>query len=368
VLAQEHGVTYAAAGAGAFSLNNSIAMTMKNAQLEGSQMLLRSALSYDAAAKAANSKKAFVKSTELLVENMMESITKRLELALLYGQSATGLGNPTSSANVDATHTAITMTLLTWASGIWAGLEGAEIDVLDAGVVVNVNGAVTIDSVDLDNRILTVSALAADITLIDGVTFTSADGIVFRGALSAEMSGIDAIITNTGSLFGIDAGTYNLWKGNSYACGSAALSIAKILAGLAECVNRGLNERVCLFVNPLTWEGLNDDLAALRSFDQSYKPGKGEAGNEALLYHGQNGLIEVYSHLYVKQGEAFAFPKSKCRRIGAQDVSFKTPGGREGEIFRHLEDRAGYELRVYTDQAILIETPARCVKYTAIVN
>jgi len=368
VLAQEHGVTYAAAGAGAFSLNNSIAMTMKNAQLEGSQLLLRSALSYDAAAKASNSKKAFVKSTELLVENMMESMTKRLELALLYGQSTTGIGNPASSANVDATHTAITITLLTWASGIWAGLEGATIDVLDAGVVVNTTGAVTIDSVDLDTRIITVSAAAGDITAIDAVTFTTADAIVFRGALSAEMSGIDAIITNTSTLFGIDASVYNLWKGNSSSAASGTLTIGKILTGLAEAVNRGLNEKVAVFVNPITWEGLNDDLSALRMFDSSYKAGKGEQGNEAITYHGQNGTIDLYSHLYVKQGEAFAIPMSKTRRIGAQDVSFKTPGGREGEIFRHLEDRAGYELRVYTDQAVLIEAPARCVKYTNIVN
>ena len=298
----------------------------------------------------------------------MESMTKRLELALLYGQSTTGIGNPASSANVDATHTAITITLLTWASGIWAGLEGATIDVLDAGVVVNTTGAVTIDSVDLDTRIITVSAAAGDITAIDAVTFTTADAIVFRGALSAEMSGIDAIITNTSTLFGIDASVYNLWKGNSSSAASGTLTIGKILTGLAEAVNRGLNEKVAVFVNPITWEGLNDDLSALRMFDSSYKAGKGEQGNEAITYHGQNGTIDLYSHLYVKQGEAFAIPMSKTRRIGAQDVSFKTPGGREGEIFRHLEDRAGYELRVYTDQAVLIEAPARCVKYTNIVN
>jgi hypothetical protein len=146
------------------------------------------------------------------------------------------------------------------------------------------------------------------------------------------------------------------------------LTFGKILKGLAAAVARGLNEEVSVFVNPLTWENINDDLAALRQYDSSYRASKGEQGNEALVFHGQNGIIRLWPHLYVKQGEAFALPLSKVRRPGAQDISFKTPGGRNDEIFRHLTDKAGYELRVYTDQAIIINCPARCVKYTGIVN
>ena len=116
ILTHEHGVTYAASSAGAFALNDAISMNMQDAQVEGSQMLLRSALSYDAAAKASNSKKAFVKATELLVENMLESITKRCEISLLYGTS--GVGTADSSSNVDTTHTVITFLTAGWASGI----------------------------------------------------------------------------------------------------------------------------------------------------------------------------------------------------------------------------------------------------------
>lgn len=371
-LSQEHGVTYATSGAGAFSLNESVAMTMKNAQLEGSQLLLRSALSYDAAAKASNSKKAFVKGTELLVENMMESITKRLELSLLYGQSLTGLGQPTGTTNQSATETRFTISVATWAAGIWAGLENATLDLYDdldgTPTKVNTNAALVVASVDLDNRTIDVTGNATDITAIDALTYGGDEGLLFEGAQGNEMAGIDKIITNTGSLFGIDASVFNLWKGNSHAVGGGDLTFGKVLIGLSNAVSRGLNSKVALFVNPITWENLNDDLAALREYDYSYKAGRGEQGNEALLFHFQAGTIEVYSHLYVKQGEAFSIPMDKIRRIGAQDTSFKTPGGREGEIFRHLEDRAGYELRVYTDQAVLIETPARCVKYTGIVN
>ena len=368
VLSQEHGVTYGGSSTGAFSLNESVAMTMQNARLEGSQLLLRSALSYDSAAKASNSKKAFMKSTELLVENMVESVSKRLELSLLYGQSAGGLGIMSGTTNVDATNTTLQITTATWATGIWAGMENATLDFYDGTTKINTTGSLSVASVDLDNKTVTVTGVAADITAIDGVTFGGNEALFFEGAYTNEMAGIDKIITNTGSLFDIDAAVYNLWKGNVYGTGSADLTIGKILKGLAQAVGRGLDEKVKLYVSPVTWENLNDDLAALRSFDSSYKASMGDQGNEAITYYGQNGKIEVCSHLFVKEGEAFALPASKCRRVGSQDVSFKTPGGRNDEIFRHLENRAGYEMRVYTDQALLIEKPAACVKFDSIVN
>lgn len=329
VLAQEHGVTYAAAGAGAFALNESVAMTMKNAELQGSQLLIRSALSYDAAAKAANSKKAFVKGTELLVETMVASISKRLELSLLYGQSETGIGQPASTANVNATSTTITISNLTWATGIWAGLENSTLDLYNdmdtTPVKINTNAALVVSSVNLDSKTVTVTGNATDITAIDALTYGGNEAMVFEGAQAAEMAGIDKIITNTGTLFGINAGTYNLWKGNNYSASSADLTIGKILKGMAQAVGRGLDERVNLYVAPVTWENLNDDIAALRRLDSSYKASKVEQGNEAITYHGQNGMISVYSHLYMKEGEAFALPSSKCRRVGAQDISFKSP-------------------------------------------
>lgn len=367
VLSNEHGITYAAADAGAFSLNNSVALTMKDAQVQGSQMVLRSSMSYDAAARASNSKKAFVKGTELLVENMLETMTKRLELQMLYGGSSGGLGNCDSSANSDATTTVITLTSASWAAGIWAGAENAELDLYDGSSKKNTNAALVVSAVDLDGKTVTVTGNATDIAAID--TFIAADGddsayLIWRGAYGAEMSGIDKIITNTGSLFGINAGTYNLWKGNSYAV-SAALAIGKVLAGVSRAVERGLDEDIVLYLNPVVFKDLNDDLAALRRFDSSFKE-EGIAGSKSIKYYGQNGIIDIQPHNCVKQSEAFSLPVKKARRIGAIDITFKRPGGGGDQMFRELSDKAGFELRAYTDQAVFIETPARCVKFTGI--
>lgn len=370
VLSNEHGVTYAVAGSSAFTLKDSIALTMKNASLQGSQMVLRSSLSYDAAAKASNSKKAFVKGTELLVENMLESITKRLELQLLYGQSSGGIGNADSSSNDDTENTTITLTAASWASGIWAGSENANLDFYDAASKKNTNAVLTVVSVDLDNKAVKVKGHATDIAAID--TFIAADSddsayFQWESAYGNEFAGIDKVITNAGSLFGISAADYGLWKGNSHSAGSADLTMAKLLSGISKAVERGLNESVTTYLNPVTWSKLNSDMAALRRLDSSYNKSEGKQGSESIKYYGQNGEVEIVSHNMVKQGEAFVLPLKKCRRIGSQEISFKRPGSND-QMFRELADKAGYELRVYTDQAFFCETPARCVKITGIVN
>lgn len=370
IVSNEHGVTYAGPSAGAFSLNNSISMTMQDAQVEGSQLLLRSAISYDAAAKASNNKKAFVKATELLVENMMESITKRLELCVLYG--GTGLGIGDSSVNVDATHTTVTFLTATWASGIWAGSEGAQLQFYtypaDALVSSGADSIFSVTAVNTDARTITVEGTATGITALDAaLASTGQASAYFYGSHGSEMAGLDKIITNTGTLFNINATTWNLWRANTYSASSAALTIGKVLSATAKAVDRGLNEPVTLLCNPKTWSNLNNDLAALRHYDQSYSRRKLDNGTEAISYYGQNGEISVESHNCVKEGEAFILPFKRVRRLGAQDVSFKTPG-RGDDIFTQLANNAGYELRIYTDQAVFLETPARAVKITAIVN
>jgi hypothetical protein len=367
ILSHEQGFTYAAYNAGAFALNASIALAMQDAQVSSSQVLLRTAISYDAAARASTSKKAFVKATELIVENMVESMSKRVEIACLYG--GTGIGKCATSANVDTTHTVISLTTASWATGIWAGSEGATLDLYYLTTLINTAGAMTITAVDIANKKITVSAATADITAVDAsiAAHANLDDLYFYGAYGNEMSGLDAIITNAGTLFNISAATYALWAGNSYSASSGALTMGKLLSAIALAVQRGLNEDVTVLLNPNTWTNVMSDIAALRRLDGSYNRKKGDNGMESIEFYSVNGKLEIHSHNVVKEGEAFAFPQKKTMRIGAQEMSFKTPG-REEEIFLQLPNNAGYELRNYTDQAIFLETPARAVKITAVVN
>lgn len=370
-LSHEHGITYAAADSGAFNLNNAVAAIFKDAQLAGSQMLIRSQMAYEAAARASNDKKAFVKATSLMVQNMVNSIAKRLEISMLYGRTNIGQISATSGAGTTRTYTISTAS---WASGIWAGAENMPLDVVSlavptsSGNKLNTNAQVTVVSVDLTARTLSVSGNAADLTAVDAAIGTGAYFIPF-GSLLSDVFGLDRIVTNTGTLYNIDASVYALWKGNSYDALSAALSFQKILSAVALAVERGLDQDVVCMLSPKTWANISSDQAALRMYDDSYKSSKLENGASEYSFHGQNGKIDIVSSIYIKEGEAFIFPPKRLKRIGAMNISFKMPGRQQQEdFFLELTSQAGYELRAYTDQTLFSDSPARLVKVINIVN
>lgn len=369
ILRAENGFTYAAPGSGAFTINPPITMVTKNANVTGYQMLERAGLDYESVFKAANVN-SFKDAVDLSMENAMESFGKRLELSLLYGQSATGLGTVNSSVNSTTTVTKITFATGQWSSGIWAGSEGALLDLFQNNGTTKLNstGSLSVTAVDIDNKALTVTGLAADIAAID-TYLAGADGAIFRfyGAYTNEMAGLDVIMTNTGTLFGIDASAYDLWKANTYAVGGA-FSFDKMQSGIAKAQARGLMEDVDVLVNPSTWVNLLTDQAAKRMYDSSYSEGKVVNGSKAIEFYSQNGKLTVHSHIYVKEGEAFALPFDRAVRVGSTDITFNIPGTDDGKVFQQRADNAGFEYRIYTQQSLLVETPAKCVKYTGIVN
>lgn len=367
IVANEQGFTYALTTTGAANVNSPIAMATQDAQLQGTQILLATNLSYEAAAKASNSTKAFVEATELMVENMLESMHKRLEIALIYGQSTTGIGSFSTYSNVDATTATLTAATGQWSSGIWSGAENSQLNFTQGGTQITAtNGTYTVTAVNAGNKTITVTAASADITAL-GTAITNAGSTVaayFNSAISTEFQGLQNIFSNTGTYANISATTYNLWQANNVTT-TGQLTLGKILSAVATAVGRGLNEKAMVLVNPSTWANLNTDLAALRRFDKA--GGTGDNAYEALQYYAQNGLIEVVSHIMVKEGDAFIFPVKRLKRIGAQDVSFKTPGRGE-DIFLHLQTVMAYQMRLYTNQALLVETPARCVYLSGFVN
>lgn len=347
-------------GSGAFSLNDHIAATYAEAQVQGKNLLLRTAVSYDAMAKASNSKKAFMKWSEQVLGNMTSSFMKRLEILHFYG--STSLATVSALSDSSGTNT-LTISTATWASGVWAGSEGLNLDAYTSTTKQNTNATLVVSVVDLVARTVTVTGNSTDTAAIDvGST------LHFRSSYGSEMTGIDAIVTNTGTLFNISATTYALWKGSSYSAGSAKLTFKKIQAAVALAVNKGLDEKVTVFCSPTTYGDLNTDLAALRKVDDSYSKAKGENGFEAICFYGVNGEIEIVPSIYVKEGEAFCVPMSKLKRLGSSDVTMKMPGQSEDQLVLQLPSNAGYEMRLFYDGNLFCERPAWLVKITGIVN
>jgi hypothetical protein len=342
---------------------------MKNASIQGSMQVLRSAISYDAASKASSSKKAFVRGTEFLIENMLESMTKSQEISLLYGGSGIGSGSAISGSG---TARVVTLATASFAAGIWSGAENSIINFYSAAGSLVSSGAdadFTITSVDIGARTLTLSCTSAGGTALSTAIGSAAHNIFRKGSYGKEMTGLNEISSNvSGTVFGISASTYGAWAGNVHSAGSGALTMAKVLAGLAKAAQRGLNEDVTLYTNPATWANLNADQAALRSYDSSYKSSNADVGQQSITYYGQTGKIDIISHSLVKEGEAFAVPLARCRRIGSSDITFKRPGRQGEDFFRELPDSAGYELRSYQDISLFISSPNKLVKFSSIVN
>ncbi len=254
----------------------------------------------------------------------------------------------------------VTISAAEWAPGIWAGAEGMPIQIYDV-TGVTLRGSFTITKVDMELKKLTLSAdpVAA------GVIAT--DVIFHSGAKGKEFPGIHKILTSTSSLFNIDPSNYTLFKGTEYSASSGALSFAKLNSAIAKAVEKGLDSKVMVLVNPRTWANLLNDQAALRRFDQSYSSAEMKQGSQSLKFFSQNGEMEIVPSIYVKEGYAYVLSEDEWSRIGSTEVTFKRPG-RGDEFFRDLDNAAGYELRLYTDQAIFCHAPGRSVLIKDIVN
>jgi hypothetical protein len=349
ILGLEHGVTFASSDEDAFNL---IAGVIKDAQVRGYPLVLRSVLGYTAASRAAQGgKQAFMDATKYLVSNMLRSVTKKLEIEMFYGQMGYAVV-ASAAANV------VTIQTAEWAPGIWAGGEGMPIEIRDSTGAIS-RGNFKVASVDMDLQTVTLDA--APSALVSG------DVMWHGGAYGNEFPGVHKILTNTGTIFNINATQFNLFKGNNYSALNAALSFNKLNLAAARGVEKGQDGKLVAFVNPRAWSNMMNDQAALRRYDQSYSKTKADNGSVALEFHSQNGEIEIQPSIYIKQGYSFLLNQEDWMRVGSQDVSFKRPGQGE-EFFRDLENSAGYELRLYTDQALFCMAPGRSTLISAIVN
>jgi hypothetical protein len=354
ILGLEHGVTFGSADDDAFNLNPSIAGVTKNAQVKGHPLVLRSAMGYTAASRAAQGgKQSFEDASKYLVANMLRSVAKKLEIEMLYGQKGYGVVLSILGA-------VVTVVTGEWAPGIWAGAEGMPIEIRDATGAIS-RGTTTVAAVSFENRTVTLSAI------LGGVVAT--DVIYHLGAFGNEFVGIHQMLSqSTGSLFGISVSSYALWKGSSYDAAGGALSFSKLNKAVARAAEKGMGaSKLLVLVNPRTWSDLLNDQAALRKYDSSYAPSKMVNGANALEFRAHQATLEIVSSIYVKEGYAFLLSIDDFVRVGSSDVSFNRRG-REGEYFRELENTAGWELRIFADQALFCAAIGRSVVISNIVN
>jgi hypothetical protein len=316
-------------------------------------MVLRSKISVAAASRSAKGgEQAFEQATKFIVRNMLRSMSRRLEVGMMYGQS--GL------AVIGALPGGTDIQILTaeWAPGIWVGAERMKIEIYDA-TDTTLRGTAQITAVNMSTRTLTLDAIPAGTVITDKLYYKTAKG--------NESAGVHKILSNTGVLFDINAANYSLWQGNVYSAASGPLSFAKLQDAISRAVEKGLDSEVLVLVNPRTWTDLLSEQTALRQYDVSYSVQVAEAGHQEIVFYGQNGKIEIVSSIFVKEGYAYVLCLEEMSRIGSSDVTFNRPGA-EGRFFRELSDENGYEMRAYSDQCLFCFAPGKNVLINNIVN
>ena len=352
----EHGFTCAAANAGAVTLLPVSNGVMQDAQFEGAQLIGRSQVDYESIARSAGGgQKAFLSATKQVVKRLARSGAKRLEAQFLHGRRGLGILSAVSGSSTTRTWT---ITDEQWAAGIWAGSVGATLDVYDTTLATkrNTNSAVTITSVSIANKQVLVSGNSTDLSAI-----VATDVLFFEtGSATTEMAGLDVWTRNTGTLFNVAGGTYEMWQGNTYSTSTGVISMGKILEAVGQTASYGGSKPVVAVMSPRAFEVLNSDQAALRQYDVSYSQ-TGKNGFRTLKYAGQTGEITILPHYLQKDGLCFIFCPEEALRVGAQDLSFIKRHGTEEALILENSTTSGAEMRVYSNQCLVIEQPRHTV-------
>ena len=392
----EHGFTYANSSSGAFDLNKAVPGETANATVLGTQMMLRSVIDYEVAARASSGgKRAFRRALDIVVENMFASTRKRMEIDYFYGRRSLV---ETASKTDDGSTTTITSTERGWAPGIWAGMEGAKLNHFnDAGDGVDLGSAVAniqttpatgstitatvLNAVNVGDKTLTISTDVAGEWAHNSATDVS-EWVVFDGAMGTAtgnptadgniFAGMEEIMNPQGStLFGITTSSNSLWQGNVKRVTTGAgdtlaqdqLSFAHVANQIAVASAKGLDENLILYLNPLIWTDLVVTEEARVQYD-GQQTGY-TLGADSVSFRTANGVVEIKPSNYCKVGNGFMFAPKLWKRIGATDLTFRLPD-RGDEFFLHLPDNAGYELRNYVSHALFTKAPAKSILLTDI--
>jgi len=356
------GHTFYGSDLDAFALNAPISGQRKPARVKGTQYVLREQIAYGVVASAKDSMQAFGNAFDDVVLDMKNAAGFAREMCMLYGGSNIGaIGTYTGTG----TARTIVISEASWAAGLWSQMEGAALDIYEPAqppvTKLNTNADVLVTSIDASTRTITVSGNATDLSAAAAL-----DVLVPKGAVGAWFDGLRVLLPNTGSMHGLDAATYGLWKGNTRAAGGVLTF--SILQGMAtDILVRGGMGKLCTYVSPYTWTDLNNDQAALRRYTSDTR-GEITLGTQSIKYFGVQGELELKPHPMVKAGDAFAVNPRQLSRPGATDITFSLGiEGQQERFFRELENNAGVEIRCYWNQGLMNKRPP-CHGYISGIN
>jgi hypothetical protein len=373
VVGNEHGQTADVSNT-AFAFNPAIDSQILNAQLDGATIGVVGNVPYDVSFKgnngAGNGSRggAFWKPYDLKVKMLLQSANLYRELLLMYGCGGTTFSTPAANIGIIGgtpsgtlnTPNVSQLTLASNAPGMWGMMApGALVDIYQGASGTIRAAGVTVQGYNKANGALTLFLSGS------GVTPAVGDTITPYGWKQKSAVGLEAILLNQGTLFGINAALVPPWKAVQIAVGGV-LSRTHILNLAAQLAAGAFSGGGRLFVSPASFSDLVIETFALQQFPENTASVK-QQGAEKLLYKTSVGVIEVVIHRYMKQGEAWFLAPGKCKRVGSTDVTTKGDGPND-MFFLELQGNAGYQMRAMQNQAPVLEIPGFCGILTGIVN
>lgn len=369
----------------------------KDALVNGMPATMRLSVSYPLISRS-DGKNSFGKAQDIVLKNGIVSFHNRKEQLYLYGQDT--LGTTSSGVNTSSTSETVTFTPASFSAGIWAANQNAPVNFYDDDAALVSSGADAIFTVS----VVDVTTASAPTVLFTGTstgctalhTALNGDGactIHHHGSASipatdsttTELYGIKKQLTNTGSLFNIDAAAVSLWRGNTYDSGAQRLTVGKLMSATAKAVSNGLGSSAWVLVSPSSFANISSDLAGLRRFSDDDSATR--LGTTTMTIYGPNGELSVMPHRFLKDGDAFILPMNEAdnaeldtavekdtenrnyriSRPGSSDITFKLNGMTQNMVFNSPTTN-DVESRLFSDDTIFISVPSQAVYIYNITN
>lgn len=380
VTSREHGFTALGQNGSISELRKATKARTAQAKVQSYPFMGRTQIDNVSISRAKQGPQAFVNALEYKISNLQESFVILNEQELLYGGSglgkvaASGLKKATSAEvspstvaqaiSVLAGKTAAgtqTVVVNDWveikldegefADHVWIGCEDMELEA-DDGVKVKV------EAYDIEARTLTCLVVGAG-------TIDAAEALHREGFKGQVGPGLQTLFSQTsGTLLGIPQAANPLWRVNQ-APNTGLLSFEKVADAVAKAVGRGLAEKLTLHVHPLVFASLMPDFNTLKENGSKYKSRVFTTSSEVKkMEHGVYGItfivgsveVVLVANPFIKIGHAFGVADGELMRCGSSDITYKIPGEETEKYFHRLDNVAGLELRVFSDQALFSVT------------
>lgn len=360
VTSREHGFTALGQNGANSTLKKATKAKTAQAKVVSYPFMGRTQIDNVSISRAKQGPQAFVNALEYKISNLQESFVVLNEQQLLYGRAGLGEVESVTIPVTGGSHAlgatgVIKLLESEFADHVWIGSEEMELE-SEAG-----KAKVKVTSYDIDARELEVEVIVAGTELIAGSK-------LHRNGFREDDStgpGLQSLFSQTtGTLLGINQAITPLWKVNQSNV-NGLLSFEKVADAVAKAVGRGLAEKITLHVHPMVFASLMPDFNTLKADPSLYKSRIFTTSSEVKkMEHGVYGItfivgsveVVLVANPFIKIGHAFGVADGELMRCGSSDITYKIPGEETEKYFHRLDDVAGLELRVFSDQALFSVT------------